>query len=92
MEKRKSAVQQTNPATGGNATNPPSIYDSLPDILTCPKIAEYLHIDSTTVYNWIRAGKLPAYRLGTLNSQPTKRSSVRVNKNDFIEFMERSRS
>jgi len=50
---------------------------------TLKDIAERLQVSYRTVYRWVRAGKLPAYKFGT---------EWRVKESDLREFIERHRA
>jgi excisionase family DNA binding protein len=49
------------------------------EVLTTGEIARLLHVTHVTVYRWVKAGKLKAYRVAGGN--------FRILKNDFSEFL-----
>jgi excisionase family DNA binding protein len=51
-------MQQTSPFA------PPSVMPRVPDILTVPEAAAYLHVSEAEVMRLIDEGKLPAARIG----------------------------
>lgn len=48
------------------------------NIVTIKQAAEQLNVHTNTIRNWIKAGKLPAYRLGV--------RLVRIRREDLINF------
>lgn len=51
--------------------------------MTMREIAARIGVSKMTVYNWIRAGKIPAYRFGDL--------TIRVKREDAEAFLEGSK-
>jgi len=47
-------------------------------LLTVAEVAEKLRVDRTTVYRWIKAGKLKAYKAG---------QQYRIDDDDLIDFL-----
>lgn len=50
--------------------------------LTAREIADLLRVDIMTIYRYIKAGKIKAYKIG---------KEFRINKDDFIKFVEKSK-
>jgi excisionase family DNA binding protein len=50
-----------------------------PDILTVEEAAEYLRIKRSTVYKWVRQGKIPFHRVG---------ASIRFSRRILLEWIE----
>ena len=50
---------------------------------TLPEVAEKLKVSRRTVYRWVQAGELPAYRLG---------GEFRITERDLEQFLEARRT
>lgn len=53
------------------------------EFLTTEEVAETLKVNIMTVYRWIKAGKLRAYKIG---------KEFRIGKKEFSEFLNKSRT
>ena len=53
-------------------------------LLVLREVAEVLRVSESTVRRWVRAGELPAYRIGP-------RGQLRVREEDVTAFLEGSR-
>lgn len=53
-------------------------------LLTLRDVAESMKVSETTVRRWVRAGSLPAYKVG-------KRGQLRVREEDLEAFLEKQR-
>jgi excisionase family DNA binding protein len=50
---------------------------------TLPEVAEKLKVSRRTVYRWVQAGELPAYKLG---------GEFRITERDLEQFLEERRT
>lgn len=46
-------------------TNLNQLFDSLPPVLSAPDTAELLGVTKAGLYNWLRQGVIPAYKVGS---------------------------
>jgi excisionase family DNA binding protein len=53
------------------------------DIIKPREVAEFLHVDVTSVYRWIEDGRLPALQPGGSE----RNASIRIIKKDLKEFL-----
>jgi excisionase family DNA binding protein len=63
----------------GRGNNPPS----LPRLYSIPEVADAVGVSTKTVRRWIKAGALPAHRLG---------KQIRISQPDLAAFIAQSRS
>ncbi|OGD61574.1 hypothetical protein A3A71_04200 [Candidatus Berkelbacteria bacterium RIFCSPLOWO2_01_FULL_50_28] len=55
--------------------------DSQFQLMTTTEAAKLLRVSNLTIYRWIKAGKLPASKLGR---------NIRIKKTDLLGFVERN--
>ena len=66
------------PAPEAHATTPQVSADNPADLLTKAEVAQYLRVSDRTVSRLIRAGKLPAARIGR---------AVRIRQSDLLDLL-----
>ena len=49
----------------GDSKQNPEDFPAMPEVMTVPELAERLNVSTITIYRLLKAGQLPAFRVGS---------------------------